>query len=673
MSNQIKKPTERLGTILVMGGLGAATLSAFASIPVLPDLGVWFQSEPVTASLFASASICAAGLAVQAQGSPGLVKRAFWHPLVMIPILVSLWSWLAPMPMMAGAGSFFGSPQLGLGGAWFLSLGVMTAGARCLLLGGLPAKTLMWFAGVIFAMTLILVGLDRLAVGGWRPYNFSDYLAFHGLYLWIIAAGWFSSSPGLRRGGFVVGAIIIFSSGNLTGSLAFVAALFSILAVRFVDPYVSDQMLRKLAAVALGTMAVLLPVGIYVSQFVDFPDFVSFDTVATFKSRALMLGTVLEAMVGEPTRLLTGYGWGGLPELLFSQIPLDQTVAIRPVAALRQEVFFWDALWLLQFHTHNELVEQILSGGLPSAALWLAYLVLIPLTAEGKNIPLAIGFSVGYVLLSSMWFQMPGGLPLMAMAVAGLTAKKGPSPRLASSRPRMISVLPAGAFLALAGAAVVAVVYGRAAAHEVGRNFTPSTALDRPLCGPDSPVLGARLAQFSQLMKTFATANIDRLRKGKILEPWRYERLDDFLCRADQLMSLGGPLSVGVRGLTLRSDFAFAPQPIGNEAFAKRIYSGWDKNVRWVLSQAPRRTDLAVPYLSWLLGRGEESRVLDITTGMLDNNREDPIGLWFSGVVLLNDVEKTTEAVQRLKRALRNGLEKIMPVETRLKANVNNL
>lgn len=107
---------DTVGTGLIVGGIGAAAVSAFASVPLLPSFGVWFQSEPVTASLFVSAAICAAGLAVKSLTSPVAVRQALWHPLVMIPILVSLWSWVAPMPMLAKAGSFFGSPQLGLGG-----------------------------------------------------------------------------------------------------------------------------------------------------------------------------------------------------------------------------------------------------------------------------------------------------------------------------------------------------------------------------------------------------------------------------------------------------------------------------------------------------------------------------------------------------------------------------
>jgi len=627
-------------------------------------------------ALFASAAICALGLALLAYHAPTIVWNALWHPLVTIPILVSVWSWVAPTALGGADLPFFGTPQLGLGGAWFLSLAIMTAGARCLLSTPNPTRHLVGFLLTITSITICIVIADNFALGGWRPYNFGDYLAFHGLYIWIITACWLPQIKWLRWAGLLIGATIILTSKNLTASIAFFAAIISIFVIMYLERFWAETTLRRVTALGIGVVAILTPVGIYYAHRIGFPDFVSFETVATFKSRSLLLDTVLSTIMRAPENLLMGYGWGSLSESIYMQIPLDQTTIMSPSSAQSRDLFFWDGLWMGHFHTHNELAEHLYSGGIPSAVLWLGYLILLPLTAAKGNLRAAVGFSVGYVLLSSMWFQMPGGLPLMAMAVAGLSAGK-----LSAFKPilnvsmlsKLSLVLPATAFVIMVGASVMAFKYGVASAKQVERNFIPAPASAPPLCGPNSPVLGPSLTQFAELMKVFAMGNIEMLRKGEQLETWRYARMDDYLCRADELMAQNGPLSIGVRGLTMRSDFAFAPLPLTHGVFEKRLFTGWDKNLMWVLSRAPSRTDLGAPYLSWLLNKGDEPRILQISEQMLATNPNDPVGLWFSGIVLLNDANRIADAVQRLKRALENDLEKIMPVEADLKTKLKAL
>ena len=663
-----------IGSALILGGIVAACLSAFASIPVLPNLGVWFQSEPVSAALFASASICAAGLALIAFCAPLAARHAIWHPLVIIPIIVSLWSWVAPMPLEAKALSFFGTPQLGLGGAWFMSLGIMTAGARCLLSTPSFTRHLTGFVGAIVAITLSVVVLDYLALEGWRPYNFTDYLAFHGLYIWVITACWLPPNKWFRWGGLLICAAIIFYSSNRTAYLAFVVAVFAMYVAHIFPVSIPEKVLRRFAACSIAILSIFMPLSVYLFQHAGFPDFVPHDIVDTFRSRFLLLDTAASSLVQNPALLIAGNGWGNFSELIFAHIPLGQTAAWSPAATSSNDLYFWDGLWLLHFHTHNEMAEHLISGGLPSLVLWLGYLVALLMTASKDKLPAAIGLSIGYVLISSMWFQMPGGLPLMAMAVAGLSAQpKTISNTIVYMPFKAISALPIMAFLMLASTSAISLKYSTASVKQVGRNLTSPSGNSAPLCGPETAALGSSLAQFSELMKSFATANIRTLRRGKELEDWRYARMDDFLCRADELMAQDGPLSVGVRGLTMRSDFAYAPQPLNHSAFEARLYSGWDNNMEWVLSRAPLRTDLAVPYLSWLLGKGEENRVLEISKHMLTTNAHDPVGLWFSGIVLLNEKDRRADGIQRLKRALANGLEKIMPVEPSLKTNLSGL
>lgn len=669
-------PTQlhNLAQALIVFGLTVACLAGFASLPIMPMVGVWYQSSPVVGALFAGAALCTGGLALAAFSAPQAVILALRHPLVVIPVVISLWSWAAPAYTGAAVQSFFGAPQIGLGGAWFLSLAVMTGGARYVLYC-LDQKWANILVGIALASALAIVASDLWAPGGWRPFFFSDYLAFHALYIWVIATYWLPHARWSAWIGLILCGVIVFSTGNRTAYGAFIVAVASLFTVQYLQSRFSAASLRRLSVWGIGLLAVLTPVGIYYLHRIGLPDSVPHDIIYTFKSRSLLLETVIFGIINNPAMLLTGIGWGNFSELVFSQIPIDQTAIWAPAAARAGDDYLWEALWQLHFHTHNELTEHLASGGLPSLALWLTYLVLVPLLAPQEKLATAIAFTVGYVLLSAMWFQMPGGLALMAMAVTGL----GPKPHVPAaaepspSRRPWSAVFAALAFLTLAATSATTFMNGYTAAQNVERNFAPNSTFIQPFCGGDAPTVGAGLTEFSELMKSFATSNIDLLRAGKDVEAWRFKRLDDYLCRADELMAQGGPLSVGVRALTLRSDFAFPPNPLKQKDFEARLYSGWDKNVTWVLTRAPSRTDLALPYLSWLLAKGAEAQALQLSDHMLKANPADPVGLWFSGVVLLNDISTKSEGIQRLKRALHNNIEKIMPVEPDLKAQLENL
>jgi hypothetical protein len=54
-----------------------------------------------------------------------------------------------------------------------------------------------------------------------------------------------------------------------------------------------------------------------------------------------------------------------------------------------------------------------------------------------------------------------------------------------------------------------------------------------------------------------------------------------------------------------------------------------------MLARMPRRSDLAIPYFNLLLSDGEEPRALEAAESLLQNDPNDAVALWFSGIVLL--------------------------------------
>jgi hypothetical protein len=101
----------------------------------------------------------------------------------------------------------------------------------------------------------------------------------------------------------------------------------------------------------------------------------------------------------------------------------------------------------------------------------------------------------------------------------------------------------------------------------------------------------------------------------------------------------------------------------------------WPARLRFVLALAPRRTDLAVPYLAALVGRRDYREVESFAGSILARTPRDPVGLWFLGMALLEspDSGRQRAGVARLREGLDAGIERILPVPPELKARISAL
>ena len=85
-----------------------------------------------------------------------------------------------------------------------------------------------------------------------------------------------------------------------------------------------------------------------------------------------------------------------------------------------------------------------------------------------------------------------------------------------------------------------------------------------------------------------------------------------------------------------------------------------------MLSKMPNRTDMLIPYLNYLLEVGKESMILSICNTQLRRKPNDPVALWFSGIVLLNDPNRQRVGYDRMRRSLQGGIRNLMPIPLKL-------
>ena len=347
---------------------------------------------------------------------PVLVGRVFRHPLVLLPVAVAVWS-LLTLPFASFASlSWFGSPELGEGVLWYLDIAVLCAGAMVLR----PLRVArLAIAGVALFSTFVASALtyhsDLFSVSLLNP--FSDHLAFHGLFLPLIIV---TAAPRQIRSqalALAAGFVIISLSQNKSALLLSLAAPLIWLTVRQIGGGWMSGRALAVILVAVTPVAVTIAVALVGEKGAEQPWWGPF-SLLTHWSRSLLQDVVLASIGQEPSTLLTGRGWGQFTDTLLAHAH-GEGVTLIAGADLRPN---WDALVRIDFHSHNQLADALLAGGVVSMLLLWVILVALVLYSRACYRLVVTITAVVFLGLSCVWFQFPGSIPFMAIAF-GLAAR----------------------------------------------------------------------------------------------------------------------------------------------------------------------------------------------------------------------------------------------------------
>jgi hypothetical protein len=128
----------------------------------------------------------------------------------------------------------------------------------------------------------------------------------------------------------------------------------------------------------------------------------------------------------------------------------------------------------------------------------------------------------------------------------------------------------------------------------------------------------------------------------------------------------GGPksLKLSISTANVLSGIVFT-----RPAFQAR-FGGQEMEFRTIMERlirrAPRRSDIAIPYFNHLLAVGREPEVLNFANLILARHDDDPVALWFSGIVLLGTEGTGAAGMRNLRRSLTFGIRNLMPIDDAL-------
>lgn len=656
--------------VLVMGILLCAALFLF--ILSLPSFhaGLSVQTETAAAGLHAIAAglaLCAALILFRADTE---AKPDLRDPVFLLILALVVWTTVTGALSGRLLGSLSGPLDQGVGGLALLEGAILYLAARHVFRFAFWRKAVAAAAAAAFLAILVLDATGR-AGRGIAPYYFGDYIAFVAFaFLAILVC-----LPPLRRGILLALALpacawAIAQSGNKAGLLGFaLMILVGLTAIRL------PQRFRGPVFTLPVVLAVVLPVAIYavgsayVPEDLDrllagyghalVPSFL-LSVWASVWSRAMLIKVSFAEILDGAGGFL-GSGWGSFGEALLRHL---RVVDSRHHELVGDTLTYWDAIQRTDFHSHNFVTEALLAGGPVAAAILLLALWRLAHVGKKRGDILPAIWLVGIVPVASFWFQLPLTIAWLAIAVAALApaASMGQQPGPAGRR-AVTSGISALVGIGLALAAITTYRDTLTAGRLLRAGVETADIAAR--CGGAGLTIWHRDAYLAQLVSVqaarFQSAGSESVRRVT------GQRLSALVCHADARIVESRQLPLVTTLVNAAGLLRFVAGDSPASGPVSELVNRWDRLADDLLALAPGRTDLLIPYFNHLLLDGREDRVMSLAGTVLETRPEEPVSLWFSGLVLLGRDETAAEGLASLRAAARHGIGDLMPVPVELR------
>ena len=624
----------------------------------LPGLhyGTWYQSEPVTHALWLGAATI--GLGTILGISKKQIPSSYWtHPVVLWPLGIALWSALQSFWAIDSALSWYGTPQLGEGIITYVTVALFTYGFLVL---STYTRLRHLIASIAICLTLVVTTLTLIASPEWpwTPYWFPDYLAFYAIFTSTIALAWLPIKTSWQRITICLTALIIIFLSSNKATIVLACTLSPLMYV------LSLKQKSHAKSIRLGMAgAIIAPLAIFLGMLLVNEYMPS----SSIWSRQVLSNVVLQALEDTPSALVTGFGWGHYTELLSRHLIMDNLVLFNEAGHWSPN---WDGLSHTHFHSHNVMVEALLSTGIIGLLLTWGYFVILPRYALPTTQTKA---NISIVLLAgtlSAWFQLPGTLAFMAATYAALADPE--KTRLKShtiSRQHRLSIT---LILTLTITTLITATIIQYRTTQETRTLTQTHFTDTT---PNLTVFSHPFSHSeSYLVHTFYDYVVRLgLSQTPNTQPISSKHIDTLKRYFAILETPTASVRPTLIHLIMHAELAFLEGHPELKSIRQHALDTWEPTLRNFLKHAPRRTDIAAPYLSWKLQQGHEEDTLNFSSTLLDTNPDDPVGLWFSGIVLLANDRTANEGIARMQSALRNGIKRYIPIDATIQQQIESL
>jgi len=376
-----------------------------------------------------------------------------------------------------------------------------------------------------------------------------------------------------------------------------------------------------------------------------------------------ILSTIMSASIQDSSwsEWLFGHGWGHTQMAFFQYLHWGNMVLYTNE---------WDFLWRDIFHSHNFVIETLYSVGAAGLVCLVAFIASIYLGAPEPRRITALAFVIGYVLYSSVWFELSFHLPYIALALASFTSPRIPSvDKRAGNRSRAVPTI-AGQRWWVIGLSIC--IIGLLSLLTV--SYAQFSTRVYPLKADKGSIENERfLAKFfpndprqSEFVRSMLYRDALRYveRHKELHNPQGLAVLKDVLQDVSQRIGVSRSPELVLIGLDMFNDISFLPE----WAWAASVIDG--KQVQWKnlaersLDLSPYRSDVLIPYLAHLLiGKQFEALEMNVKR-ILSKKSDDPVAMYFLGAMhsQAEDIGVKRAGLSLIANALDCGIDRFMEI-----------
>jgi hypothetical protein len=649
--SQDKKPVivSKPFNACIVAILCAALLSPFGALPAF-DIGYFNLVAASIMWLHFCAGIGALLIVFGSIVAPDTVLPRALNPvtlgLVFFAILSAFNVVSADFPKLV----VLGSPQSGKGALWFIDAAVFVALGS--LIRGSRQSTLIVCCTAV-ALTALISGvltyarLEDTALllrGG-------DSYAYLGLTLPFLSL-LVPDAQHRRRYALlfsVVAAVCIIVAENKAAAIVFVTlgAVFLVLdkAPR-AAAFISRLRFRSVYVLVLVVSATL-SYGLVSYEFRG-----AFDSI---DSRLLIADITVAAQIDStPAEWLIGHGWG------HTQSGLYRNLTESGANLLSNQ---WDFLWRDIFHSHNLVLELIYETGLVGYLAFCALLAALITQTRPAHRLAATVFVLGYLLISSVWFEFAHSVPYFSLTILALFVEVRVDRKVLEQRAIGLAVFSSIMLICLVASAVL---------YDFAQHIKPFKPSRGALAGASYPIKSLpndprgsdflRAAVFRDVLRNIKQAS----QKGAV-DPASV--ITGILNDIESRLSNTSSPELLLVGLAIFNDANYHDKQVWMKPIVEGRETLWDQLAIKHMDLAPKRTDVLVVYLSWLTANHRTQRVQELVGKILQSHSNEPVGLYFQGVI---DTQNPSQTIKRrglrtIGQAVSNGVERFVEVPKWLK------
>ncbi len=555
------------------------------------------------------------------------LRNYFAHPLVLLPALIGFYTIISSLFGRLPIFSLYGSPQLGQGAFWYLSLSILTFTYFYLIK--------IYKIKFIILLNLFFVTL-AVSIGSFFPtitgivvsfFGFNDWLALYFISFAILLM-YLNEVNSYRIKKEFLGLIIFFVLGPLFWIIDnnSAIALWLILLLTWFFYIIINKYSLKIFIklffnpVFFTLIPIFLSIIMLVSSFIYWDG--STDMTAELtdyrKSAVGHLGTliargsIIRVLLEHLTSIkaiLFGYGWGSISELL--------------IASFTPEVFYQiNTGNRVHFHTHNELFEHIFSIGFIGAAIYIMYIYNIFKYSFKISVFLSFLWLL-FFCIGVFWFTWIASVSFQAILASLLMNrdfKEFETKYLVSVKKIYNSIsftLFYIIFIALFSFYGAYIGYYTAYNHmDSFRSYSLIKIAEESeknnICSRKVYDFGKGGLQFSQKFNGFNNYFKDQVLLYGVLNESDYKVLNWHLCASHEMI-INNKASIELINVHINtlSTISILPGKLGENTriFNQKYIDLWEDKLMLLLFLAPKRVDQAIPLISYYLNVGKDEEI----------------------------------------------------------------